>query len=215
MSNLDRNLYMTVDEYLASEELASVRHEYVDGQVFAMTGATRRHNIIAGNIHSLLRAHIKGGPCRVYISDVKVRVETANCFYYPDVMVSCDRFDAKSVFTGNPTLLVEVLSPSTSSIDRREKLTAYKLIASLKEYVIVHQKTKRVQIYRKDSSELWHVSDVTAGEDFIITSIPGSTLTVNIDEIYADVDGGEIDESGFEVCEEASSDLLEAGDLVW
>jgi Uma2 family endonuclease len=117
--------HMSVDEYLSSEEHASVRREYVDGRVFAMTGVTKRHNIIAGNIYSILRAHVRGSQCRAYISDVKVRVEAANSFYYPDVMVSCEPFDHKSVFTSTPRLIVEVLSRSTAAIDRREKVLAY------------------------------------------------------------------------------------------
>src|ERR1700678_3274194 len=116
-----RLLYITAEEYLTEEAHAPLKHEYVDGRVFVMTGSTLRHNIIASNIQSILRTHVRGSRCRAYIADVKVKVESTNSFYYPDVMVSCDKYDDKSVFTCNPELVVEVLSRSTAAIDRREK----------------------------------------------------------------------------------------------
>ncbi len=121
MSHASKLTKMTVDEYMAFEMRATVRHEFVDGRLFAMSGATKRHNIIAGNIYSILRAHVRGSQCRAYVSDVKARVESMNIFYYPDVMVSCDLFDKDSTFAARPVLIVEVLSRSTAAIDRREK----------------------------------------------------------------------------------------------
>src|SRR5271156_6653396 len=132
--SVPKPVYLTVERYLEEEERAALRHEYVDGRIFAMTGATRRHNIIAGNIYSMLRSHVRGSRCRAYVSDVKVHVESTNSFYYPDVMVSCDAYDAKAVFTDHPLVIVEVLSRSTAAIDRREKVLAYRKIESLREY---------------------------------------------------------------------------------
>src|SRR5437868_14877821 len=103
-------LYMSVEEYLAFEETASLRHEFVDGQVFAMVGTTLRHNIISANLQSILQTHLRGSSCRAFISDVKVRVEATNSFYYPDIMVSCKPLDTSGTVITEPVLLVEVLS---------------------------------------------------------------------------------------------------------
>ena len=131
---------MTVEEYLSFEEKSQTKHEYVDGFVFAMTGASARHNIISGNVFSLLRAHVKGSQCRAFIMDMKARVEISNCFYYPDVIVSCGKLNDEAVVAPDPVLIVEVLSPSTASVDRREKLLAYQQVPSLREYMVVHQR---------------------------------------------------------------------------
>lgn len=176
--------YITVDEYLALEERASTRHEYVDGVLFAMSGATRRHNVIAGNIFASLHNFLSGTPCRPYMEAVKARVEKANCFYYPDVMVACDSFDADSVYTDVPVLIVEVLSPSTAGTDRREKLINYRHISSLREYLIVHQRKKRVEVYRRNGDD-WEILLFGAGDDIILESLPTEKkLTLSVDSIY-------------------------------
>jgi Uma2 family endonuclease len=182
-------LHVSVEEYLASEERSTIRHEYVDGRLFAMTGSTLKHNILAGNLHSILHTRVKGGPCRVFMEGVKVRVEATNSFYYPDVMVACSEFSDKAVFTDQPVLLVEVLSPSTSVIDRREKLIAYKQIPSLKEYLIVHQRKRCVEIYRRDETGNWSICELATGKVFEICSVPGGPIQVSMDDLYADADG--------------------------
>jgi len=112
---------MATDEYLEFEEQAAVRHEYVRGQIFAMTGSAEAHNVISGNLFAALHNFLQGTGCRVFQNDMKVRVEAADCFYYPDIMVTCEPYEAKSVFKNSPRLIIEVLSPSTKHIDRREK----------------------------------------------------------------------------------------------
>src|SRR5262249_26861704 len=112
---------LSVEEYLALEEKSKVRHEYVAGHIFAMAGANDAHNIISINVATILRPHLRRSGCRVYMVDMKVRVEAADTFYYPDVMVTCEPFAAKSVFKSRPVLLVEVLSLGTELVDRREK----------------------------------------------------------------------------------------------
>jgi Uma2 family endonuclease len=115
---------LTPDEYLQLEAESTVKHEYVDGEVFAMAGASDVHVTIAGNLFALLRSHVRGTNCRVYIADMKARVEARNCFYYPDVMVTCDERDrATSTYKRFPKLIVEVLSDSTEAFDRGDKFT--------------------------------------------------------------------------------------------
>src|SRR5262249_11031425 len=113
---------ISINEYLALEAKSSIRHEYLNGRIFAMTGATQRHGIITDNIVSRLKTHLKGGPCRAHTRDLKVKVEATNSIYYPDVIISCTKRDDNSLFAPDPVLIVEVLSPSTASIDRREKV---------------------------------------------------------------------------------------------
>ena len=125
---------MSVEDYLEMEKTATVRHEYVAGEVYAMTGASRRHNRIAGNVYRRLADAAAGGPCRVYMETVKLRKDI---FYYPEVMVACGSEPENPYYEDAPCLVVEVVSPSTESTDRREKLAAYKRVPGLKAYLIL------------------------------------------------------------------------------
>lgn len=183
-----RAQYITVEKYLADEEVAPIRHEYVNGRIFVMSGATRRHNIIAGNIHSIIRAHVRGSRCRAYVSEVKVNVQATNSFYYPDVMVSCDNYGRKSVYTDRPVLLVEVLSRSTASVDRREKVSAYRQIPSLREYLIVNQLKRRAELHRRNEEGDWEILEFDENAEIVLESIPVGPLAISFDQIYEDVD---------------------------
>src|SRR5438067_7869868 len=129
---------ISVADYLAGEETSEIKHEYVGGLVYAMAGATKEHNQIAQNIAFALRSHLKGKPCRVFISDIKLRLQALGeeVFYYPDVMVGCDPRDTEALYLRYRRLLVEVSSPSTARPDLREKRWAYQAIETLEEYVI-------------------------------------------------------------------------------
>lgn len=175
---------MTEDDYLRSEEKARVRHEYVDGHVFAMSGSTAAHNVICGNIFSVIHGYLRGGQCRAYSNDMKVRISSVRSFYYPDIMVTCEPFEPKSIFMVNPVLLIEVLSPSTVQIDRREKLVSYQKIASLKEYVIVYQDRQRVEVYRKQSNGAWEFTVLSAAEDLVLESLPSGPMQLSFSTIY-------------------------------
>lgn len=172
---------LSVEEYLAAEETSDVRHELVDGYLFAMVGTSQRHNLIALSLGSLIRAHLRGTPCRVFMSDLKVRV--GNNFYYPDLVVSCQVTDTASIVAADPKLIVEVLSPSTESRDRFEKRLAYQRLDSLQEYVLVAQEQLQVEVFRR-CSDGWEVETYGAGETVWFESLD---LAVALGAIYEDV----------------------------
>jgi len=171
-------------EYLHGELSSEIRHEYVDGEVYAMAGGGEAHNLIAGNIFTKLREFARGGSCRVFISDMKLHVQTWKAYYYPDILVTCDPTDSHSHFKECPSLVVEVLSPSTESTDRREKMLAYRTLPSLKEYVLVATDKRLVEIYRRDEHDEWQLAAVSQDENLLLESV-GASLT--LDEIYEDV----------------------------
>lgn len=142
---------MTFEEYLELEANSRIRHEYLAGEVFAMCGVTPRHNRIASRLHGAFRDHLKGGPCESYMSDVavKLRMSRDDYAYYPDVMVVCGREKREERFFTDPKLIVEVLSPSTASVDRHEKHIAYRRIPAVEEYVIVAQDAIEVTAFRR------------------------------------------------------------------
>lgn len=171
-------------EYLQGELTSEIRHEYVDGEVYAMAGAGEAHNLIAGNIFAGLRDFARGGPCRVFISDMKLHVQTWKAYYYPDIMVTCDPSDNQSHFKERPSLVVEVLSPGTESTDRREKMLAYRTIPALREYLLVATDKRQVELYRRDEHDEWQLAVVSQDEPLLLESA-GASLT--LDEIYEDV----------------------------
>jgi len=177
---------VTVNDYLKFEQASEVRHEYVAGQVYAMAGASEEHNLIVINLVSLLRPHLRGSSCRVFVSDMKVKVELQNTdmFYYPDLLVTCDRSDPERYFKTNPSLIVEVLSNSTETTDRREKRINYQTIKSLQEYVLISQDTIKVEIYRKDEKYHWIIETLGKNDNLELNSV-GLNLTMT--DIYEDV----------------------------
>ena len=143
--------HLTPDEYLHLEAQSPVKHEYIDGQIYAMAGASDPHVTIAGNLFALLRSHVRGSGCRVYISDMKARIEALNRFYYPDVLVTCDPRDLETpTYKRFPTLIVEVLSDSTEAFDRGDKFADYQNLESLREYVLINTKRQRVECFRRN-----------------------------------------------------------------
>lgn len=182
-----KSLNTTPEEYLREEESSTGKHEFVNGQVYAMVGASEAHNAIALNLATALHRHLRGTGCRAFMSDMKVKVETSNCFYYPDIMVTCEPFNPKSVYKTAPVLICEVLSPSTAETDLREKLNAYRQLPSLREYLVIHQDEPLVERYTRTSTGKWERTTVQAGE-LTIDCIPGKELSVPIDTIYEEVD---------------------------
>jgi Uma2 family endonuclease len=172
---------LSVAEYLEAETDSPVRHEYVDGQIFAMAGASDRHNRIAGTFYNRLDDHLGDGPCEPFISDMKVWV-SESVFYYPDVVVACDGPGADEYYRKQPRLIVEVSSPSTERIDRSEKLVAYKQVKSLKEYVIVSQDRVRIEVFRRARGDRWNWEVLTELSEELRLESVGLTLTLA--EVY-------------------------------
>jgi len=175
-----------VPEYLEGEQHSDIRHEYLAGRVYAMAGAGEKHNRISLNIAFHLRAAARGKECGVFISDMKVRVKQNDAFYYPDVMVTCDPLDTEPLHKQSPCLIVEVLSPATEAIDRREKLVAYRTLPSLRYYLLVAQDQRRVEIYQRDDDGKWHFEIVEiAGQ--VAIACDGFAANFSLDDIYEDV----------------------------
>lgn len=176
------------EEYLQLEQTSDIRHEYLGGQVFAMSGGSKEHNIITLNIASRVRSHLRGGSCSVFMADMKVRIELAHqnqsIFYYPDVVVTCDSQDKERFFLNYPCLIIEVLSPSTELTDRREKLVNYRNLESLQEYVLVCQEEIKVEVYRRDSQGNWTLTILGQDDQLHLDSIG---LNLRMAEIYEDV----------------------------
>jgi Uma2 family endonuclease len=173
------------EEYLRWENAQTEKHEYFRGEVFAMVGATRRHVTVAMNLSGIFLQHLKGSGCRAYMSDIKVRVAGANAYFYPGLVVTCDKSDhAADAFLSAPVLIVEVLSPSTEAYDRGEKFAAYRLVPSLKEYVLADPDTRRIEIYRLDDKGRWYLSEPDTSGDFQLESI---ALNVSSNDVFENV----------------------------
>ncbi len=184
MSHPASRLTFCFDDYLAWEQQQAQRHEFVRGEVFAMAGGADLHNEAAGNLYMMLRQHLRGSPCRVYMADVKVRVETADCSFYPDVLVTCAENDrADRYVKRSPLLVIEVLSPTTATFDLGEKFSAYRQLDSLQEYVLVDPERVRVQIYRRLDGQ-WIVDSAGPGERLRLESI---NLECPVETVYEDL----------------------------
>jgi Uma2 family endonuclease len=178
---------LSVADYLQGEQHSDVRHEYVAGQVFAMAGAGEAHNRIAGNLFFHLRAATRGTPCGVFISDMKVRVAAHDAFYYPDVVLGCDPADNASLYKSAPCLIGEVLSPSTEVIDRREKLLAYRALASLRYYLLVSQDRRLVEVYRREPQVGWCYEVIEAPDGELAFDCGGLDIRFRLADLYEDV----------------------------
>jgi len=181
---------LSPEDYLAGEQQATSRHEYVSGDTYAMAGAGEQHNRIAGNVFFQLRAKARGGRCGVFMSDMKLRIKEGVCFYYPDVMLICDTEDSQSHFKDNPCLIAEVSSPSTQSIDRREKLLAYKEISSLKYYLIIAANRQHVDYYQRNAAQEWEAATLEMHHVIHVQCGSGDTAYeagLCLEDIYEDV----------------------------
>jgi Uma2 family endonuclease len=180
--------YVTPDEYLARERAAEYKSEYWDGEIVAMSGAPEPHVLITGNIFSALHTKLRGTECRPYVSDMRVQFDHANKTAYPDVSVVCGecRFkDERNDVLLNPSVVVEVLSPSTERHDRGKKKDGYRLIPSLREYLFVVQKEPRVEHYRREADGRWSCTVIQRMVDEVRLESLGCALAMA--EIYQDV----------------------------
>lgn len=173
-------------DYLAGERASRSKHEYVAGEAFAMAEASKAHGTLAGNIFIALRTHLRGSPCRTFIADMKLRVAQADAYYYPDVLVTCAERDlagdAPADYVEAPKLVVEILSPATERIDRREKLLAYRGLPSLAEYLLIDQERRWVEIYRRTDAGWSH--DIYEPGD--VVDIASVGLKLDFDRLYED-----------------------------
>jgi Uma2 family endonuclease len=192
IANRERD-YISPQDYLAGEELSPIKHEYIDGEIYAMAGASDSHVTIAGNLFALLRNHVRGTGCRVYMADMKAYIETANIFYYPDVMVTCDPRDRELPNQKKyPCLIVEVLSQKTEAFDRGDKFADYQQLETLQEYVLISQKRQRVECFRRNAEGFWVLQTYNQGSEIHLASIDFRT---SIDSLYEDVTFGNNEES--------------------
>lgn len=172
------------DEYLALEAASNVRHEYLDGQIYAMAGGTPEHAALAAALIGLLFAALRGGPCRAHASDLRVRVRQTGLSTYPDVTIVCgarqlDDVDRDAVT--NPALLVEVLSRSTEPYDRGDKFEHYKRLPSLRQYVLVSQAERRVEVWTRLPDGAWSCDASGDGE---VARLDSVGAVVDVRELY-------------------------------
>jgi Uma2 family endonuclease len=175
---------MSVDEYLRFEESSLLKHEYVAGEVYAMSGATLRHNCITLNVGTRLFAAAGDGPCRAFMSDVRLQA-AGDVYYYPDVMVVCTPVAELDIIVREPCVVVEVTSPSTARIDRGEKLAAYRGMRSLRAYVIVDHRRRRVERHARDAAGEW-LREEAVGEGRVL--VPCLDVELTLDEVYRGVE---------------------------
>ncbi len=183
------NIRYTLDEYIALEASSNVKHEYLDGQIYAMAGGTPEHAALAAAVTGLLFPQLRKGPCRVYDADLRVRTPTG-LSTYPDVSVICgpvqrDNVDPQAAI--NPTLIVEVLSQSTEDYDRGEKFEHYKHLSSLRHYVLVSQRERRVELWTRGEGGTFELTEVSDGEVAPLTSIDA---VLDVRELYDAVEEG-------------------------
>lgn len=172
-------------DYLDWEEKQPIKYEYIDGEVFAMTGGTIPHNDLAVNLTTALKNHLRGKGCKVSMADAKVGVSENGPFHYPDVMVTCNERDRRAIQSiYYPCLIVEVLSPSTEAKDRGKKFQNYRRISTLQEYVLISSEQKVIECYRLNEKGVWELYTYTAGDEFELKSVDFRCL---MDLIYEDV----------------------------
>jgi Uma2 family endonuclease len=169
--------FLSVDDYLADELLRETKHEYIEGQIYAMAGASKNHQRITLNISSLFREHLRGTPCEPFSSDIKVRIGDL-AFFYPDVIVTCAD-DSDGYFSKQPLIIVEVLSKSTRRKDETTKRRLYQTLPSLQEYVLIEQDIVDIEICRRNQS--WQPQHYFMGDDITFEAID---LTLSVNDIY-------------------------------
>jgi Uma2 family endonuclease len=184
-----RKSCMSGEEFLAWEAEQTERHEFVEGEVFAMAGAEDRHVTVSLNLAMALRQHLAGTPCRTYMADMKLQAHTSNNYFYPDVLVTCSAADRASPnIKREPVLIAEVLSASTAAYDRGEKFARYRQLPSLSEYVLIDLDSRRVDVFRKHPTDaLWVLHPFAPGETVVLGSVqlslPATTLFAEVDDL--------------------------------
>ena len=184
MSSVAAQTYLTPEEYIASERKATLKSEYLSGEIVAMSGASNAHNLITMNTATQLYNQLVEGGCRVFSSDMRVGIGTGVSYFYPDIAVTCDkpRFEDDAFDTlVNPQVIIEVLSASTAGYDRGEKFIRYRQLESLQEYILISQDHVHVEHYLRQGKQ-WVLSEFSALENVLPLASIGAELSLN--QIY-------------------------------
>lgn len=185
LQQLKPSHYLSEQEYLAGELLSETKHEYIDGDVYAMTGTSVNHNRIVSNVLAALHPHLANTPCDLFAADMKVK--TGPNFFYPDLIVDCQKNPGDAYYTESPLLIVEVLSKTTRKIDHTLKKLAYQNLPSIEEYVLVEQDFVDIQVCRRNNH--WQSEHFFLGDTVYLASVE---LSLMVETIYARVDNEEM-----------------------
>ncbi|WP_297575839.1 Uma2 family endonuclease [uncultured Deefgea sp.] len=180
---LTQSDFVSPEQYLAEEQLRQERHEYYDGLVYAMSGGSYAHSTLASNFQFLLKSHLKGSGCRASNSDMRLRVDVANCCFYPDVSVHCGQVEAAMLSLPSARIVVEVLSPSTAAYDQGRKFDIYRQLADLQEYVLVDSESRNVHVFHRADNGDWVFHGYSGSETIQLASID---FSVSLTELYDD-----------------------------
>jgi Uma2 family endonuclease len=177
--------YISSEEYLEGEKTSLVKHEYIDGQVYAMAGTSDSHAIIIANLIAMLRPHLRGSGCLVMPQDMKVKISKQKKYYYPDLLVTCDDRDRDNrYFKEHPKLIIEVLSDSTEGFDRGKKFEDYRSLPSLEEYVLIRQDRPQIEVFRRNDAGRWELYEVAEAGVWELASVG---FQADLRDLYEDV----------------------------
>ena len=180
--------YFSAQEYLELEQAADTKHEYIDGEIHAMAGASDAHVKVTGNAYALLKNHLRGSGCTTYIADMKLRIVQDEAFFYPDVMVCCDPADQlpeQDLVKNSPKLIIEVLSPSTEAHDRGKKFMLYRKLLSLEEYLLIDPRNYYVELFHRENDIQWSLTAIEGAESQL--ALNSVSLTCSLADLYEDV----------------------------
>jgi Uma2 family endonuclease len=174
---------ISVEDYLKGEKISKIKHEFVNGEVYAMAGASDIHHRISINLAKKLDDFLDDDDCEVFMVDMKLKADESD-FYYPDVFVACDESPESHFYREEPVLIIEVLSPSTRQIDRREKLKVYQQIPSVKEYLVIEQEKVHIELHRRQPDGNWLTHFYNKGDFDEIIEFQSVGMEITLDEIY-------------------------------
>jgi Uma2 family endonuclease len=187
MIALTSDEYISPEAYLELESHSPIKHEYIDGEIYAMAGTTKAHNIISLNLAFLLRTGLKGSPCQTFMADVKVNVSNQRRFFYPDLVVTCnDSDDDNAYIIEFPKVIIEVLSESTESFDRGKKFQYYRTIPSLQDYILISYQEYLVETFHRTKNDRWLLQTYEGLE--AIVHIESLGIDAPLADIYATLD---------------------------
>ena len=184
MIALKSDYYMSPEEYLEFEHHSDIKHEYIDGEVYAMAGTTKAHNTISLNLAILFREKLKNSNCQTFMADIKVNISNKKRFFYPDIVVTCDDNDDVNAYDIKfPKVIVEVLSESTEKFDRGKKFQYYRTIPSLQEYILISSQEYLIECFRRTKNDLWTLQTYEGLN--AILRIENLAFDAPLSEIYA------------------------------